>query len=140
MSTEEPVQEDLYPIGTIAEIKQLVKLPKNIVRVLVEGIERAQLVSLEENPNYLEAQIAVFEPEEDLDETVKEAMLRSIKELFVRYCNSNKQVSKELAGQISGRQGRKSEQQSSSGYLFFEWCSRQQLCHLEYLDRSADDK
>ena len=98
--TEEPVQEDLYPIGTIAEIKQLVKLPKNIVRVLVEGIERAQLVSLEENPNYLEAQIAVFEPEEDLDETVKEAMLRSIKELFVRYCNSNKQVSKELAGQI----------------------------------------
>ena len=95
--TEEPVQEDLYPIGTIAEIKQLVKLPKNIVRVLVEGIERAQLVSLEENPNYLEAQIAVFEPEEDLDETVKEAMLRSIKELFVRYCNSNKQVSKELA-------------------------------------------
>ena len=98
--TEEPVQEDLYPIGTIAEIKQLVKLPKNIVRVLVEGIEKAQLVSLEENPNYLEAQIAVFEPEEDLDETVKEAMLRSIKELFVRYCNSNKQVSKELAGQI----------------------------------------
>lgn len=98
--TEEPVQEDLYPIGTIAEIKQLVKLPKNIVRVLVEGIERAQLVSLEENPNYLEAQIAVFESEEDLDETVKEAMLRSIKELFVRYCNSNKQVSKELAGQI----------------------------------------
>ena len=58
--TEEPVQEDLYPIGTIAEIKQLVKLPKNIVRVLVEGIERAQLVSLEENPNYLEAQIAVL--------------------------------------------------------------------------------
>ena len=78
----------------------MVKLPKNIVRVLVEGIERAQLVSLEENPNYLEAQIAVFEPEEDLDETVKEAMLRSIKELFVRYCNSNKQISKELAGQI----------------------------------------
>ena len=51
--TEEPVQEDLYPIGTIAEIKQLVKLPKNIVRVLVEGIERAQLVSLEENPKIL---------------------------------------------------------------------------------------
>lgn len=99
---EEPAQEDLYKIGTIAEIKQLVKTRKNIVQVLVEGKERAELLGLEENPLYLEAETAVFEEEsvEDMDANLKEAMLRGIKELFVRYCNENTKISKDLAGQI----------------------------------------
>lgn len=99
---EEPAQEDLYKIGTIAEIKQLVKTRKNIVQVLVEGKERAELLGLEENPRYLEAETAVFEEEsvEDMDANLKEAMLRGIKELFVRYCNENTKISKDLAGQI----------------------------------------
>lgn len=96
--TEEPSQEDLYTVGTIGEIKQLVK---NMVQVLVEGKQRAELVRFESEDVYLEAEVALFEEEEvSLDENIKEAMLRGIKELFVRYCNENTKMSKDLAGQI----------------------------------------
>lgn len=99
--TEEPSQEDLYTVGTIGEIKQLVKNRKNMVQVLVEGKQRAELVRFESEDVYLEAEVALFEEEEvSLDENIKEAMLRGIKELFVRYCNENTKMSKDLAGQI----------------------------------------
>lgn len=99
---EEPEQEDLYRIGTIAEIKQLVKSKKNIIQVLVEGKERAELLRFEENPLYLEAEVALFREEhtEVLDDNVKEAMLRGMKELFICYCNENPKLSKDLANQI----------------------------------------
>lgn len=99
--TEEPSQEDLYTVGTIGEIKQLVKNRKNMVQVLVEGKQRAELVRFDSEDVYLEAEVALFEEEEiSLDENVKEAMLRGIKELFVGYCNENTKMSKDLAGQI----------------------------------------
>lgn len=99
--TEEPSQEDLYTVGTIGEIKQLVKNRKNMIQVLVEGKQRAELVHFEKEDEYLEAEVALFEEEEvSLDDNIKEAMLRGIKELFVRYCNENTKMSKDLAGQI----------------------------------------
>ena len=66
---EEPKQEDLYGIGTVAEIKQLVKLPKNIVRVLVEGLSRAELIRFTETEPYLNAEAAVFEEEDKITQT-----------------------------------------------------------------------
>ena len=100
--TEDPGQEDLYKIGTIAVIKQLVKTKNGIIQVLVEGRERGELLHLDEEGPYLEAEIAVFDPSlsQSLDENVKEAMLRGIKEIFIRYCNENPKLSKDLAGQI----------------------------------------
>ena len=99
---EEPVQEDLYRIGTIAEIKQLVKTKNNMIQVLVEGKERAELLHFEENSDYLDAEIALFKDEhaEEMDINLKEAMMRGMKELFVRYCNENPKLSKDLANQI----------------------------------------
>ena len=99
---EEPVQEDLYRIGTIAEIKQLVKTKNNMIQVLVEGKERAELLHFEENSDYLDAEIALFKEEhaEEMDINLKEAMMRGMKELFVRYCNENPKLSKDLANQI----------------------------------------
>lgn len=101
-AVEDPGQEDLYKIGTVAEIKQLVKLPKNIVRVLVEGMERAELLRFTESEYYLNAEAATFDVEElkSVEESVEEAMLRGMKEIFVKYCNVNPKMSKELAGQI----------------------------------------
>lgn len=98
---ENPGFADLYRIGTIAEIKQVVKLPKDILRVLVEGKERAEMVELDEDLPYLEAEIAGFEIEEEpLPNTLKEAMLRGMKDIFKEYCKANPKVSKELAGQL----------------------------------------
>ena len=99
--TEEPSQEDLYTVGIIGEIKQLVKNRKNMVQVLVEGKQRAELVRFDSEDVYLEAEVVLFEEEEvSLDDNIKEAMLRGIKDLFVRYCNENTKMSKDLAGQI----------------------------------------
>ena len=101
-AVEDPGPEDLYKIGTVAEIKQLVKLPKDIVRVLVEGMERAELLRFTESEYYLNAEAATFDVEElkSAEESVEEAMLRGMKEIFVKYCNVNPKMSKELAGQI----------------------------------------
>lgn len=96
----EPVLDDLYRIGTIVEIKQVIKMPKNILRVLAEGIQRAELVDIDDNPEYLDADVLTFTEEDTMEPNEKEALLRSMKETFERYCSVNGKVSKELISQI----------------------------------------
>ena len=98
---EDPKQEDLYKIGTIAFVKQIVKMPGDILRVLVEGLERGELLSFVHESEYLEAEVGRFEREEiTWDSNTQEAMARTIKELFQSYCMESGKISKELAGQI----------------------------------------
>ncbi len=98
---ENPAEGDLYRIGTIARIKQVVKMPKDILRVLVEGVERAELVDLDEDKPYLLTKVALFElEEEEFPETLKEAMVRGIKELFMEFVKVNQKISKDMAAQI----------------------------------------
>ena len=96
----EPVLDDLYRIGTIVEIKQVIKMPKNILRVLAEGIQRAELVDIDDNSEYLDADVLTFTEEDTMEPNEKEALLRSMKETFERYCSVNGKVSKELISQI----------------------------------------
>lgn len=100
---ENPDIEDLFKIGIIAEVKQVIKLQNNIVRILVEGKERAELSAFLENPDYLLAEIIRFDEEVDdgLPEEVKEAMLRSIQETFGKYVVVNPKMGKELQRQLS---------------------------------------
>lgn len=100
-SVENPTLEDLYKIGCVARVKQVVKLPKNIRRVLVEGLERAEIIALEKENEYLESEVILIEEEEsDLPGTAKEAMLRSIKDFFQAYCKVNQSISPEVTTQI----------------------------------------
>lgn len=100
---ENPDIEDLYKIGIITEVKQVIKLQNNIVRILVEGKERAELSAFLENPDYLLAEIIRFDEEVDdgLPEEAKEAMLRSIRETFGKYVVVNPKMGKELQRQLS---------------------------------------
>lgn len=100
---ENPDIEDLFKIGIIAEVKQVIKLQNNIVRILVEGKERAELSAFLENPGYLLAEIIRFDEEVDdgLPEEAKEAMLRSIQETFGKYVVVNPKMGKELQRQLS---------------------------------------
>lgn len=97
---ENPGLLDLYKIGTVAYIKQVVKLPKDVLRVLVEGVSRAELLRLERENPYLEGQVGIIEEEDIEDHNVKEAILRNIKESFHAYCMESGKVSKDLAAQI----------------------------------------
>jgi len=97
-----PGKDDLYTIGTIADVKQVIKLPKNIFRVLVEGTERAELVSLLKEEPFLLGEIARFEDHslDDLSDENKEAMMRSLKEILTEYSMTNGKMTKDTVTQL----------------------------------------
>ncbi len=103
---EEPVMEDLYSVGTIVMIKQIVKMPNKILRVLAEGIQRAELVDMEFEEGYIDAHIiAISEDEEGISPSEKEALLRDMKERFEMFCAVNGKMSNELVHQIAEIRG-----------------------------------
>lgn len=97
--TEEPSREDLYSIGCVASVKQVTKLPDNLVRVFVEGKERGRLVSLDEESPYLLAEVEYVEEKEG-DSCETEAMKRNIKEQFAAYCRLHPRTGRTLLRHI----------------------------------------
>jgi ATP-dependent Lon protease len=100
--TLEPELKDLHKVGTLVTIKQVVKLPKNIFRVLVEGLERAELMDLDTEDGFLVAEAATFSEDDfgHLDDRSQEAMVRTLRETFRTYCEQSGKMSRELAAQI----------------------------------------
>ena len=103
MDTEDPAAEDLYEMGTIAVINQVIKLPKHILRVLVTGKSRAKLASMEEAEQYLRAETVIVEDEntEIEGEVNQEAMIRGLQEIFLEYAMRSGKISKETVAQIA---------------------------------------
>ena len=98
---ETPDVSGVYQVGTIAYIKQVVKLPQNLLRVLVEGTQRGLLVKFDQEFPYIKSEITPVDEEAlQMPESVMEAMHRSLKELFHHYCMENGKISKELVTQI----------------------------------------
>jgi ATP-dependent Lon protease len=95
--TDDPGEKDLYPIGTLASILQLLKLPDNTVKVLVEGVERARILRLDESGAYLSADIQPVVAEESAsDNRETDALMRSTLAMFEQYVKLNKKVPAEL--------------------------------------------
>ncbi len=93
----EPELDDLYQVGTIAVVKQMVKLPKHVVRVLVEGVERGELLCFDSEEPALIAQVGSMDKEdEDLDSLTKEAMLRIVKDKLDEYGQVNAKFSQDV--------------------------------------------
>lgn len=101
IETEKPTQEDVFEIGTIATVKQIMKLPKQIMRVLVEGEVRGRLINMSDDAPYLQAEVEIIEDDEAMPETLDDqAMLRGLKDIFVEYAAKNGKFSKESIGEI----------------------------------------
>lgn len=101
IETEKPTQEDVFEIGTIATVKQIMKLPKQIMRVLVEGEVRGRLINMSDDEPYLQAEVEIIEDDEAMPETLDDqAMLRGLKDIFVEYAAKNGKFSKESIGEI----------------------------------------
>lgn len=92
----EPELSDLYQVGTIAVVKQLVKLPGKVVRVLVEGLERGELLCLDTEEPALVGEIGSLELDEELDHLTQEAMLRIVKDKLEEYARVNLKITKEI--------------------------------------------
>jgi ATP-dependent Lon protease len=99
---EKPVQGDLFQIGTMAEIKQLIKLPGNVIRVLVIGTERAQLEKIVSDQPFLVGEIFVIEDQsaKRLSNVETEAMLRALRDVFELYSIENSKIGKEVINQL----------------------------------------
>ena len=102
IETENPGQDEVYETGTVASVKQLIKLSKKVVRVLVEGKNRAVLKKIEETDPYLRAEVEVLEEQEITipDDLNAEAMMRGLKEIITEYAAKNGKISKESVAEI----------------------------------------
>ena len=101
INIEDPTVDDLYSVGVLAVIKQVIKLQNNVVRVLIEGEKRGYLVNLDsEECLFAKIELLQEEDEGELSEDMKEAMIRGVKETFGRYCILNPKPGKELAKQM----------------------------------------
>ena len=100
-SLDDPKLEDLYSVGTVANILQLLKLPDGTVKVLVEGVQRARLINNIDNKDYFFAEIELLESEE-IAEDEEEALLRTVMNQFESYIKLNKKIPPEVLASVNG--------------------------------------
>ncbi|MGI6021338.1 MAG: endopeptidase La [Lachnospiraceae bacterium] len=102
-SVEEPTDDDLYRIGTVCRIKQVMKMQKGMLRILIEGVEKAEITGIVKEDEYLEMEVSTFDRDgiEDEDEYTLIAMKRDMKNLFMAFCQISGNFSTEVADKIS---------------------------------------
>ncbi|MGB7419991.1 MAG: endopeptidase La [Erythrobacter sp.] len=99
-ATDDPAGEDLYEIGTVAQVLQMLKLPDGTVRVMVEGVERAKLDCLADEDGFVLAEVAVLDPETVAGSEVT-ALMRKVVEQFGEYAKLNKKMGEETDVDLS---------------------------------------
>ena len=99
VSLDQPTESDIYPIGTYARIKQMLKLPNGTIRVLVEGMKRGKIKNFTETQKYFEANVELIEEtsKKDLED---EALMRTVLNLFEQYVNLSNKVSAETFASV----------------------------------------
>lgn len=103
VSVENPGQDDLYQIGMVADIRQVIKMQNNVIRILVEGKERAELAGLVQTEPFFLAEIIEFEDDSEsaYAPEVKEGMLRAIQDIYAQYAALNPKQGREFARQVA---------------------------------------
>ena len=135
IDTDTPDQEELYSVGIIAKVKQVLKMPKNVLRVLVTGEQRARLVKLEQTEPYMTAEIMPLEDYvPDLGSPVNiEGMIRGLKDLFMEYGAKSPRITKELAARIMAIKDLKDLIEQISANLPLQYEELQQLLNEDDL-------
>lgn len=136
---EDPDVTGLYQIGTVARIKQLVKIPGGVIRVMVEGLKRAELLNLLEEGPYLQAEV-IEAPmkEEDLSDTVKEAMSRIVKEKLEEFGNANPKSVKDFMGGLLAIKDLDELLIQTAGQFPWDYTVKQRLLECEYISHLYD--
>jgi ATP-dependent proteinase. Serine peptidase. MEROPS family S16 len=98
---DDPTAQDLYRIGTVATILQLLKLPDGTVKVLVEGVERAKIEKLTSG-QYFSAEISQLRDIEQYDEREMDVLMRSVVSQFEQYVKLNRKVPPEILTSLAG--------------------------------------
>lgn len=100
ISLDEPGEDDIYKMGTLTKVKQMLKLPNGTIRVLVEGLNRAQVISFYDNDTHFSAKLEVYEdsPEKEIEH---QALMRTLLEYFEQYIKMSKKISMETFSSTS---------------------------------------
>lgn len=100
VNIEEPTKQDIYKVGTIAKVRQMLKLPNGTIRVLVEGLSRAEIVQYIENPDYYEIDVKELVEKHETDSEI-DAMMRTVLNQFEYYISLSKKVTPEVLAAVS---------------------------------------
>lgn len=102
---DDPKEDDLYQVGTLATILQLLKLPDGTVKVLVEGEKRVKIDKIHTNDKLFGADVTLLEDELDLEEKEMDVLIRTVTSAFESYVKLNKKVPPEVLTSLSGIEG-----------------------------------
>ena len=100
LSIDEPVEEDLYHMGTLTKVKQMLKLPNGTIRVLIEGLQRAEIIEFIDEPDYFSVRLKTYEDNKEID-TEDQALMRTMLEYFEQYIKISKKISAEAYATVS---------------------------------------
>jgi ATP-dependent Lon protease len=134
---DDPAPEDLYTVGTIGTILQLLKLPDGTVKVLVEGGERASVVNFTDKEEFFQAFAEVL-PEEDADEAETEALSRSVVTQFVQYIKLNRKVPPEVLVSINQIEEPSKLADTVSSHLSLKIPEKQELLEADTVQKRLE--
>ena len=126
---DDPATDAIYPVGTLASVLQLLKLPDGTVKVLVEGTSRARIVRYTENPNYFEAEVEQV-PEEIGAKDEIEALARSAVTQFESYVKLNKKISPEVLGNVAQIEDHSKLADTIASHLAIKIADKQEILEI----------
>ena len=137
---EEPGADDVYEIGTVAAVRQIIKLPKQIVRVLVSGEVRGKLKEIEFSEPYLRAKVEILEEADPVlpEDTNTEAMERSLKDMLVEYAAKNGKMSKESVSQLMEVKGLRKLVDEIAANIPLYYADQQEILNETDLEKRYD--
>ena len=100
LSIDVPVEEDLYRMGTLTKVKQMLKLPNGTIRVLIEGLQRAEIIEFIDEPDHFSVRLKTYEDNKEID-TEDQALMRTMLEYFEQYIKISKKISAEAYATVS---------------------------------------
>jgi ATP-dependent Lon protease len=100
LSIDVPVEEDLYHMGTLTKVKQMLKLPNGTIRVLIEGLQRAEIIEFIDEPDHFSVRLKTYEDNKEID-TEDQALMRTMLEYFEQYIKISKKISAEAYATVS---------------------------------------
>ena len=135
-SQENPKAKDLYEVGSVSTILQLIKLPDGTYKVLVEGIKRAKILSVAENNGYMESEVEVLEDYE-LDDDLKSSYLNTLQTQFKELSKTSSKIRPEVITQIRAIERLEKLIDNLVGYLSLQISDRQKLLEEINLEERA---
>lgn len=136
VNVDEPTQEDLFEIGTVAQVKQVVKMGKNVVRVLIAGETRGRLLHLTETDPAMYAEVQLIEEPEEEDEKLHEnPKAKMLQELFLEYAVKYGKLPQDIVAQITDIKNFRSQIYQVAAHIPFDFLNLQEILEEDDMDQ-----